>query len=314
MPQIKYSERNAPHTTMGTVDPIKLTAKTTPTPSTTQRTDLTNQQPPAANPSPVAPEVTATPVAQGDEISGKFAALARKEKALRAKWQEIANQEAEFKAMKAEAEAFKKYKERIKAEPLHLLNEEGITYDQLVKTAVDLVNPDPTKTEVNSLKKELESLKQIISKQSEDNQTYQKTQREQAEKQVTSEVQSLISSNPSYETVKDFGYEEAVTQLIFKTYDEEGIRLDTATAAQQIEDFLKAEVDRINGIPSVKKRLQPVPETPAEGQAEKQQGQPAPDRQIKTLSHTASQSASPSRPRTWAERKAAAIAKATGKL
>lgn len=302
---ITYSSRNIPQQTQGTVEPIKVTANTHGQPRSqvgmTPRLPVTNSIATEANPLPVAPEATPAQTGQEDQISSKFAALARKERQLRQQTAEFQAKQAELIKYQEEATQAKAYRERLKSHPLDVLNEEGITYDQLVQRAVNMQNANP---EVTALQKQVSALEESLKRQSEESQSAIKAQREQAEKQISMDVKSLISSDSAYETVKDMGAEEAVTQLITATYDEEGILLKVDEAAKQVEEYLIAEATRIANVPSIKKRLAPKPEEAMQQQAVK----PAPQTGIKTLSHAmASTSETPAR--TWAQKKAQVVAK-----
>lgn len=308
---INYSSRNTPQVTHGTVDPIKLQANTkAPTrsqigmgPRVPQEAMITNQiATPEVNPqgqqgsleAPKSPSPAEDPL-----ISSKFAALARKEKALRQRYAEFQSKEAELVKYREEAQQALAYRERLKSSPLDVLNEEGITYDQLVQRAVNPLNP-----EVTTLQAQVRALEESLKRQQEESQKSYQTNREQAEKQISMDVKNLISSDAAYETVKDMGAEEAVTQLIVSTYDEDGVLLTTDEAAKQVEAYLIEEATRIANTPSIKKRLQPAP-TEALQQQAPQAIQKTP---IKTLSNTmGAQSEIPAK--TWEARKAQIVAK-----
>lgn len=313
MSQIVYSQRNTPTQTQGTVEPIKIQANTHGVPRSgvgmTPRAHIS----PATTNQPASPELipqvqqtsleaTKSPSPAEDPlISSKFAALARKEKALRQKYAEIASKEQELVKYREEAQKAAQYRERLKSHPLDVLNEEGITYDQLVQRAAN-----PPSQEMLNLQYQVKALEESLKQQTESAQKNAQTQREQAVKQINMDVKELITSNPAYETVKDMGAEEAVTQLITVTYDEDGILLTTDQAAKQVNEYLVGEINRLNGIPSVKKLLSPTP--PAEVQQQQVAVSATPQTGMKTLSHSMAPS-SEAPARTWAEKKARIVAK-----
>lgn len=307
MANITYSGRNNPTTTHGTVEPIKVQATTQA--SARSQVGMAPRTPnsPATAQEPVKaaePTVTATPGAEAStkistenaDINAKFSALARKEKALRQKYTEFQAKEQELQQLRDEATKAKAYRERLKTNPLDLLNEEGITYEQLVQKAVNLQNP--INNDVMALQKQIKALEDTLQKQQEESQKSQQTQRQQAEKQIHLDVQSLISSDPEFKAVKDMGADEAVTQLIVSTYDEDGILLTTEQAANQVKEYLLEEAKRITGI------LNPTP--PLE-EAVKQQGAQPIQKNTRTLSNTMVASEAP--PKNWAEKKARIISK-----
>jgi len=314
MANITYSPRNTPQATQGTIEAIKVSANThgaprsqvgmaprTPqTPSVTQTNQTAGPEPiPQVQPSSEAPK-SPTP-AEDPQLSAKFAALARKEKAIRLRYQEIQQKEQEMVKLQADIEKERQFHQRLKTDPLDVLNEEGITFEQLVSRARAVV--DPVQQEVLTLQSQVRALEEMLKRQQEESQKGQQIQREQALKQISMDVKELITSNPAYETVKDMGAEEAVTQLIATTYDEDGVLLTTDQAAKQVEEYLQAEALRVAGIPSIKKKLIPAPPP----QAEQQQPTQATQKTMKTLSNTMGASEAPAK--TWAEKKARIVAK-----
>lgn len=298
MAQVTYSPRNTPQTQHGTVEPIKVQVNTQPTPRTVIPTNPSTQ----LIPERATPEATKP---QGeDQISSKFAALARKEKAIRQQQVTMAAREQEFKQLQDEITKAKAYRERLKSNPLDVLNEEGVTYDDLVRRAVN-----PANQEMVSLQSQVRALEESIKRQQEESQKSYQTQREQAEKQISMDVKSLISLDPAYETVRDMGAEEAVTQLITATYDQDGVLLTTEEAAKQVEAYLIEEATRIANVPSIKKRLSPA----VEAMQQQVVAQAAPIQTgIKTLSH-AMTATTEAPARTWAQKKAQVIAKYSNK-
>lgn len=299
MPNITLSSRNQVGQTQGAVAPIKMTQTTQAHGPTHPIASPSTQSP---NPVPVEPQTSpeAAKTTEDPLISSKFAALARKEKALRMKYTEFQQKESELKGLQEEIAKARSFREQLKSDPLTVLNQEGITYDQLVNRAVN-----PASQEVIMLQRELAALKGTIERQQEDSQKIQTSQREQAEKQVSMDVKGLISSDPAYETVKDMGAEDAVTQLIVRTYDEDGILLTVDSAAKQVNDYLTAELKRIYEAPSAKKLFTP----PAPVEPPKQTTQ-----KNTTLSNSMAATTSPKPTRTWAERRRDAILAAQGKL
>lgn len=304
MSNITYSPRNTPTVTQGTVEPIKLQATThgavrsqvgmaPRAPQTASTASLPTEAPAAPIETPKSPAVSEDP-----QLSAKFAALARKEKAIRQRQEEIGRFQAEKEQMSKELADLRSYKQRFESDKLGFLNEQGVTYDQLVQLAVN-----PADKNMTTMQQQIKQLEDTIKKQNEDFQKGAETQREQALRQISADVTSLINSDPQYETVKEMNAGEAITQLISTTYDEDGILLTTEQAAKQVNDYLVSEAERIAGIPSIKKRLQPA--TPV---AQQIQVPSTPQKNtIRTLSNTMVASDAP--PKNWAEKKARIVAK-----
>jgi hypothetical protein len=291
------SSRNTPTQTQGTVEPIKVTAVTQGAQRSQVGMSPRVEQTPSTQPvePPKSPTVTEDPL-----ISSKFAALARKEKAIRQRQLEIQQKEREMVNLNEEISKAKAYRERLKSNPLDVLNEEGITYDQLVQEAVN-----PRTAEMTALQAQIKSLEDSLKRNQEESQKAYDERRNRALSTIRSDVNTLVSSDPAYETIKDMGMSEAVTHLIDVTEKEDGILLTIDKAAKQVNDYLLAEIDQLTSIPSVKKRLQPQeaqqPQEQAKAQAPQQTG-------MKTLSHSMTPlSEAPAK--NWAQRRAQLVAK-----
>lgn len=262
-------------------------------------------------------EVVEETKASNEPLSSQYAVLARKEKALRLRDQQLKQKEA---ALKAQEDALKtpsepkfdssKYisKEDLMRDPIRLLLESGLTYDQLTEAAMngprqeDIALTSELKMlrdEIKALKGEQENTKKSFEEQ-------QITQRKQAERQITNDVKRLVSNDANFETIRETDSVSDVVELITRTFDEDGILLTVEEAAQQVEDYLVEEALKISRINKIQQRLQPkVPNAPT-AVAQKTTARPE-QSQMKTLTNAVSTA----RPLSAKER---AIAAFEGKL
>lgn len=201
-------------------------------------------------------------------LSTQYANLARKEKALRAKVQaeqqayreKVAALEAREKALQEkEAEYTSNYvpKAKLKQNPLAVLTEEGISYDDITQAILNpQVQQDPRVTaEIEKLKAEIQSQRQEqekIRKGYEDQQTraYQ-----QAVNEIRNETKVLVSNDPNFETIKETGSVDDVVDLIEKTYHKEGILLTVEEAAREVEEYLVEEATKLSKIKKIREKL-----------------------------------------------------------
>lgn len=236
-----------------------------------------------------------------EELSPKFADLARKEQRLRMKSQELKAKEDAFKAR--EAEYLSAYipkssiEERFKKDPLGFANEYGVSYDQLAAQA--LTQPDPS---IQKLLKKIEDLEskqsQVVTQQQEQqNQAY-----EQAVKQIRSEATLLIENDAQFETIKEMGSVDAVVELMKETFNEKGILMNVEDAAREVEAYLIEEAFKMAKMKKVAARLQPQPTEKIET-----------EEKIPTRTLTNAQMAS-SKPLNSRDRRERAIAAFQGKL
>ncbi len=236
--------------------------------------------------------VEETPPKKEEPLSSQYAVLARKEKQLRVKaqQQELAFKQREDSLRQREQEIAQKDaryqsdyidKKRFQEDPITVMQEAGMSYDDITNRLISQQNIDPNvRSLVNELKNEIKALRgaQEDSKKSFTDQQAQSYQ--QAIKQIENEAKSLVSSDPAFETIKETGSVSEVVALIKKTFDEDGILLSVEEAAQAVEDELVEEAMKISRIKKIQQRL-----NPAAAQAPKQQGESKKNPEMKTLTN-----------------------------
>lgn len=228
------------------------------------------------------PKVAAT--AEETPLSSQYAVLARKEKQIRQREQALKAREDALKAPEApkaaQAPAFDpaKYvdKDRLTKDPFAVLNELGLTYDELTQLALNGPRQEDMafQSEIKALKSELAELKGSQEKTNKNFQDQQETQLKQAVAQIRVEAKAVVNNNPNFETIKETDSVEDVVDLIKRTFDEDGILMTVEEAAQQVEDYLVEEAMKIAKIKKIQQRLQPKAEASAEQKATSQQKQP----------------------------------------
>lgn len=266
-----------------------------PVEGTQDRQTTTNEVPPT----PEAPKPE-------DQISPKFAALARKEKALRDEFQKLKVEQEAFKTKQTEYETGyiprAKLAERAKQDALGILTELGITPDEFTQ---QLLNSNPQDHVTRKLEAQIKALEdrlnQTVSKADEQ----QSKAYDQALNQIRNEAKVLIDSNPDFETIKDTNSTEAVVELIRDTFDKDGTLLSVEEAAKEVEEYLLEQGIKMAQFRKVKEKLSQPVETPAPKQI-------IPEKQpMKTLTNAVSAS---SKPLGRKERRERAIMAFQGKL
>ncbi len=231
-----------------------------------------------------APEVVSEVVTepQEEQLSPKFAALARREKALRSKWLQ---KEAELKAKEDSLNAkFAEYessyvpkssiKERLEKDPLGFITENGLTYDQLTQQALN-----PQEVMIQKLEAKIAALESKTNESLTKAEEHQKKAYEQAVNQIRTEVKVLIDSDPAFETIKETDNAEAVVELIRETFDKEGVLLSHQEAAEEVETYLIEQGEKMARLKKVQQKLAPQP------QAEEKLAEPQKSHPMKTLTH-----------------------------
>lgn len=191
---------------------------------------------------------TETPVAvpevkqQDESSSAKFAALARKEKALVAKMREQRQVQEQFAREKAEMMAWRKEMEDSKKDPLKALNKLGWDYDKLTEYQMSGGKVTP-EMEIESVKSEIQQMREHQI-QAEKQRTEQEQMKAQAQTQeiintFKENLTEKITSMPDkYENIID----EEAFELVFETIEEHfnrtGKVLSETDAADLVESYL----------------------------------------------------------------------------
>jgi hypothetical protein len=215
---------------------------------------------------PVANEASKAPE---EPISSQYAVLARKDKALRLRDQQLKQKEA---ALRAQEEALKakpvapsidesKYisRDNLLKDPIRTLLDMGLTYDQLTEAAVNGPSQEnmSLQNELRAMREELKALKGETESTKKSFEENQNLQRQQAEKQIKSDVSRLVQLDPSFEMIKATGSVGDVVELITKTFDEDGILLTVEDAAAQVEEYLAEEAIKLARLNKIQQKLQP---------------------------------------------------------
>lgn len=219
-----------------------------------------------------------------ERLSPQFAALARKEKAIRVEAQKI---KAEREALHKEREQYKSpgyiTKEQLMKNPIGILTENGYSPDQIAQMLLSNDHQpskqDQTMNQLLAKIEELENKTKGFETQFNDRET---KDREQALTQIRNEAKILIDSDPQYETIKASNKIDAVVEHIKQTYDTEGILLSVDEAAKEVEDALVEQAMRLASINKIKEKLMPRTDSQVEQKPLPNQQQQQP---IKTLTH-----------------------------
>lgn len=187
-----------------------------------------------------------------EPISPQFAALAKQRRALQQERRAFLEEKKALEAAKQGSDAVPLA--RLKSEPLSVMLEAGVTYEQL--TEAILANQGSP--EVSALKAELETLKGDVEKKF--------TEREEQQIQnglarKSREIDQVLSSD-EYEFVRETGSKKDVLKYIERTFREEGIELSVAEALKDFEDELFRRNQKIAGLKKMQGLFQQPQQTP----------------------------------------------------
>jgi hypothetical protein len=228
-------------------------------------------------------------------LSPQFAALAKRQRALQVKEREIQAREEALKQTSQSTTDAKSLVERMKADPLGLLLENGVTYDQLTQEVLkSMEGGGPALTRVETeLKKEIKRLNDALETQTKTQSDTWNQAQAQALSQMQKQADQLIAADDAYQMIRETGSNKDVTALIKRIFDEEGETIDVKEALEMIESDLLEESLKIAKIKKVQSTLNPEP-APQQLQA------PAPNdgvrrQTMRTLTNRDTVSAIPSR-------------------
>lgn len=205
-------------------------------------------------PGETAPEAT-------EPLSPQVAAIARQRRALQLKEREIAAREAALKP-KDETAATPPARPvdlaRVKADPLSVLLEAGVTYDELTQAVMAQQN-GVSPSEYRKLQAEVEALKSGIDERF--------TERDaDADKQALALMQRdatrLVAQGDQFELIREQRAVPAVMSLIERTHRESGELLTVDEACRLVEDQLLEDTMKVVGLGKVKAKLQPAAPPP----------------------------------------------------
>lgn len=213
-------------------------------------------------------------------LSRQFAQLARQEKALRAKavqqeqaWKEreaaLVARETEIAAQRQQYEQGYISRDRLKSDPLGVLADAQIGYEDITQQILNRVPTDPRmEAEMRRMQDTIAKLQAQSEQQVKNQEQAQTAQYQAAVKQIEADAKHLVFTDPEFETVKTSGAVKDVVELITRTYAEEGRLLSVEEAARQVEEYLVDEyMKTYQKNTKIKQRLQSVaPKAPAQMQ------------------------------------------------
>ena len=180
-------------------------------------------------------------------LSPQFAALAKQRRALQVKERELAVREAQMKDTPSGYP-----KERIKSDPLGVLFESGVDYDQLTEAV--LAHQNGVTPEINALKAEIKALREGVDQKLSERDT-------QAEAQVRSEitrnVKDLSAEGDTFALIRETRSVPEVVKYIERVYRETGELLPVERAMTDIESILIEDAEKLARVQKVQSRIMP---------------------------------------------------------
>ena len=190
---------------------------------------------------PAAAEVT-------QPLSPQFAALARQKRALQLERAALDKEKAEMSGSGKMSR--QEFLAELKSKSLGLLQEAGVTYDQL--TEAILANPQ--NAELQALKDKVDSLEKGVDQRF---QTREQENEEQALDQMVRDAKLIAKDGDSFALVRETNSFQDVRELIKRVYKESNGTdiLDVREALELVEAELVKEAEKLAGIEKVRNRI-----------------------------------------------------------
>lgn len=167
-------------------------------------------------------------------LSPQFAALAKQKRALQLKERELLTREQALATQSTGTKSMEEYRARIKANALSVLQEEGVTYDQLTEQI--LASGNESNPAVTRLEAKIAALEKGLETQTKSQVDRDTAQEEQVFTIMGKEAQDLLAKPESNPAISIMGYEPEVMKLIRTMWKEKGIALEVSEAIKMVEE------------------------------------------------------------------------------
>lgn len=200
-----------------------------------------------------------------DQFASKFAALSRKEKALReresdyeSKFEEMERRLAEYESRNQEPEV--DWEHMLRNDPLKALEEAGLGYDKLTELALNdgKLTPD---MQLAAMRQELENdykqkFEELEDRLNQKEQLEQDTYYDSVQQNFQDEIGNVVHQNPEkFELIAASEASGLVYDVIEEHYNETGRVLDIEEAADAVESYLEEEASKLMKLKKISNRL-----------------------------------------------------------
>lgn len=209
---------------------------------------------PAISPQSAISDISETTTASEETrpLSPQFAALAKARRALQVKEREIAEREKALESQGSQGPTGVPV-DRLKADPLGVLLEAGVTFEQLTDAVINGPPANAASAEIMRLKAEIESLKTGIDSKFTERDTL-------AEQQVLAEIRreadQLVSGTDDFKYVRAMKTEGAAVELVKRTFKETGEMLDIEEALKLVNEECRKDFEALSQALTPAERMQ----------------------------------------------------------
>jgi hypothetical protein len=209
----------------------------------------TEQVPTAPVVPPEAPKVQEPPKEEMKLASGQFAVLAKKEKAIFRRAQEIAEKEKQIQEREGKLSELDKRREGYKLNPLQALEDAGLSYQEITDFILNKEKPTPDakleklRMEVEQLRKQTEEERK---KAAEESQRLAKENEAAAISEFQSQIKGFVEAHKEdYDVIHLLGAEGMIWQGIVDTHAQTGKIPTIKEAADGVMKYLQSQLDEV---------------------------------------------------------------------
>lgn len=243
-------------------------------PATTPAAAPETVAPVAAPPAPTngaspPPAAAPEPKKEDERFAPRFAALARKEKGLVEKEKGLSEREKGLAEREAKLAGYESLKDRAKKDPVSVMNELDMSYEQLTRMILNDGKPG-TEDKITELEQKLEDERKArIEKEEADKKRETAAQKEWVERQFAwyrDSIKRTIESAPDdFELIIANEAHDLVWSVTEEWFNETGEILSVADAAKRVEDYLTADAEKLLKTKKLSARV--TPQSPKAEQA-----------------------------------------------
>ena len=228
-------------------------------------------------------EEASPPEPEKPDFSRQFAALARKERAIRQREQQMGAHEKQQKALEGQGARLADLQRLAKENPAKLLGELGINYDELTQQVINEGNPteeQKLRLQNEQLQARIEKIETVYNKQREETEHYQI---QAARTQLVDNIKNFVDDGNTYEMVQHHDAYSLVAEVMQQHYNTAGEVMEYGNAAQLVEDHFMAEAERYLGSKKLQERFRALDKPREESETSEAAEQAV--KRVKTLSN-----------------------------
>lgn len=208
---------------------------------------------------------------QEERFAAKFAALSRKERAIRQResqlnqqMQELQQRLQQLEEQGKQVESYKQIPDRLRKEPLKVLEESGLKFEQLAEMVLNDGKPTQDMVLSEYEKKFMSKVQELEQKLAEKEAKEQEEKYEAAIQHFQGQLTDFINQTADYDLIRANDASDLVFQVIEEHHNETGQILSNKEACDAVEEYLLEEAKKLVDRDKVKKLLQPqTPSKPA---------------------------------------------------